>query len=503
MPCISGEKFGKFLTDRTEYIDRDILEDWFPNEDAWVGHVATGKWDAFDGTAHSFDRFHMAYPDLTGARESLNNASCVGTPCDPTEKKVGYGMTRSDYELLRESFTTDLVCWDQNLTISQAKEKWAMFVKGLRKVTKTVNSNRFKVEAMKGAVTFYLSGAAGATVAVNVSADETVIDTGGVYPTSKLTMQYLQRFVEPLQLEGYFQEKFVPLPQFKLITDFTTSYDLQQGNAALAALFRFEDFKKGGVLYQYGASNAVGNFMIAIDSTPLRFNKQADGTLKRVFPYENVAATVGIKQEFTDQYLNAEFQLSFIWHPMAMRILVLQGQALNPEMPFLVRDFAGQWRFAMDNIVIDGQAVDNKRRNKGLWYADFTSGTKYERPELVRAILHLREPACVADVQRCATAEEYETQNTSSANTPCVSTFTFTVTDLAPFEVNEVTCNGVPIDYTASGSLASAAELETWLNANLGQLGTWDAVTVDDVTTVTLIESSCSCVTIDIATFTA
>lgn len=503
MACISGEKFGKFLTDRTEYIDRDILEDWFPNEDAWVGHVATGKWDAFDGTSHFFDRFHMAYPDLTGARESLNNGSCIGTPCDPTEKKVGYGMTRSDYELLRESFTTDLVCWDQNLTISQAKEKWAMFVKGLRKITKTVNSNRFKVEAMKGAITFYMAGATGATTPVVVSADETELDTAGVFPTSKLTMPYLQRFVEPLQLEGYFQEKFVPLPQFKLITDFTTSYDLQQGNAALAALFRFEDFKKGGVLYQYGASNAVGNFMIAIDSTPLRFNRLASGILKRVFPYENTAATVGIKQEFTTQYLNAEIQLSFIWHPMAMRILTLLGQALNPEMPFLVRDFAGQWRFAMDNIVIDGQAVDNKRRNKGLWYADFTSGTKYERPELVRAILHLREPACVADVTRCADADEYETQDTSSANTPCENDFSFAVTDLAPFEVIEITCNGVPIDFTASGSLANAAAVETFLNTEFPELGTWDVTTLDDVTTVVLDNSTCNCVTVNIATFTA
>lgn len=503
MSCISGEKFGKFLTDRTEYIDNDILQDWFPTEDAWIGHVATEKWEAYDGTAHEFDRFHMAYPDLVGPRQAVNNASCVGSPCDPTEKKVGYGMTRKEYELLTESYTTDLVCWDQNLTIWKAKEKFAMFVKGLKKVTKTVNSNRFKVEALKGSETVYMAGAAGATAAVSLSDDETILDTGGVYPTSKLTMPYLQRFVEPLQLEGYFQEKVVPLPQFKLVTDSTTSYDLAQGNAALAALFRFEDFQKGGKLYQYGATSAVGNFMFAIDPTPMRFNRLADGTLKRVFPYVNAAATVGIKQEFTEQYLNAEIQWSPIWHPMAMKIKVLNGEALNPEMPFLVRDFAGQWRFAMDNIVIDGEPVDNKRRNKGLWYADFTSGTKYERPELVRGILHLREPACVADVQRCADAEEYETQNTSSANTPCESEFEFTVTDEAPYQVNAATCNGVPIDYTPSASLANAAAVETELNTNLGELGTWDVTESDGVLTVTLTGSSCSCVTVDIATYSA
>ncbi len=504
---LTCQQFGTFLSRRSEHLDDDILKDWFPTDDAWVGHVSTGNFDAYAGGGagftHTYDRFHVAFPDLTGKRGAVNSASCTGTPCDPNEKKVGYGTTRTEYGLLTESWTTDLVCWDQVLLIDRAKEQYGEYVRNLKKVSAIINSNWFKTEALRGAGTLYLSGAAEATAAITLTETDgqpMVLDTGGVYPTSLLTMPYLQRFVEALQLEGYFQERIAKQPVFKFITDDLTSYSLREGNSVLANLFRFEDFDTGGNLYKIGATSGVGNFVFGIDSMPLRFNKRAsDGKLCRVYPYTNASATTGIKRVRDAEYDKAEFQISFIWHPMAMRILTLQGQALNASMPFMVRDFAGKWQFAMDNIVVDGCPVDNKRRNKGLWFADFRTATRYERPELVRAILHQRRGICVTDVVPCAPGVAFTTQNTDSNNAACAAPGTLVFTPvlgadggytIAP---NTVQMNGVPIVHAQVGSAGTTtiAALVTSLGSVLPSgLGTWSD------TTPTLTLTGCNCVSV-------
>ena len=56
-----------YLFDRTPHFDEDVLIDWFPTDDAWIGQVMTGAWDAFSGTTHTYDRMHVGFPDLSQA----------------------------------------------------------------------------------------------------------------------------------------------------------------------------------------------------------------------------------------------------------------------------------------------------------------------------------------------------------------------------------------------------------------------------------------------------
>lgn len=523
---VTGEQFGLFLTKNTEHIDDQILKDWYPTDDAWVGHVSTGMFPAESGLQHSWDRFHMAYPDLTGGRTSLLAANgiggafssandgvfantslgCDGTPCNPAEKLIGYGMTRTNYSLKGESHATDLICWDQQMTVDKAKEKWSLFVDALKKISSIINSNWFKVEALAGCGNLQICGASGSTIAITrgttLTSNDTKIVHGGVLPTSTLTVPYLNSFQEPLQLEGYFQEKFGAVPAFKLITDLMTSNSLREQNPALSNLWAIPTFAAGGDYYKYGVTSGVGNFMIAIDQLPLRFNDDGAGNLVRVFPYENVAASVGVKRQVSIQFLNADYQLDFLWHPMAMTILTLDATSINPEMPFLVRDFAGRWRFAMDNLVVNGAPVDNKRRNKGLWYADFKTATKYERPELVRAILHQRRVNNIVDVPASVAPSTYATQSTAASNTACtldnVLTFTPVLTG-ANYLIADghVYCNGVPIK-AVTGAISTPttiALLVTALTSNYPSLGTWAAAS--NGTDITLSDTTCTGVTIN------
>lgn len=490
-PC--GQAFGNFLLKRSEHLDTEILQDWFPSDDAWVGHVSVGQYKAYDGVSHTYDRFHMAFPDLSGGRQALDNSSCGASPCDWTEKVIGYGMDRFSYALGREAYASDIICWDQNLTIDQAVEKWGFYVEGLKAATKMINSRWFKLQALVGATALDLCGSTRTTVPVSLDSTFTELDTTGLYPTSVLSIPYLEGFTSELQLQGYHKKMMSPVPMFKLITDLDTERDLRVANPTLSNLYRHSDFvKANGDFYKLGATGAIGNFATAVDFFPMRFNREANGKLKRIFPYSNTNATVGIKQTVDQKFINAAYQVDFIWHEMAMKILVMDARPLHKDMPFLVRDFGGKWRFAgpgSDSFIFNKCAVDNKRRNKGVWYADFESATKWERPELYKAILSLRNVNCSVDIAPCRTQVGYPTQSYASSNTVCPLTFVPNQASNTHYKVaaNTATCNGIALVHGAIDAVDLAA-LIVALTAQLGTLGTW---ALDASNNVTLSGSTC------------
>ena len=121
-----------------------------------------------------------------------------------------------------------------------------------------------------------------------------------------------------------------------------------------------------------------------------------------------------------DHSLNQNSKISGYWS-------VQDTTQINPEMPFAMRDFAGKWQFAMDNITcgLDGSgnpvAVDNARRNKGKFLADWRFATKAEYPEFEEVFIHLRENACITDIPICTPCGSgYPLESYSSANDECL-----------------------------------------------------------------------------------
>lgn len=422
-----------YLFDRTPHFDDDVLVDWFPTDDAWIGQVETAKWDPFTGTTHVYDRMHVGTPDLSQEWDifATQDETCVAGACAPNEISVGWGSTRKNYNRERKSYTTNVLCFDQIDTRAKAKEQMANIIQGIKEITKMVQSDYLRRQSLQKADRIYIAGKDMNSVVIGpstFSGAATTINLGSAanLPTSQLTIQYLQRFYEPLQFEGYFKMKMVPNGMFKLITDPITSQQLIQANPDLRGSFKFSDFQKGGELFKYGMSSAIGNFGISWDGYPMRYYHIGNGVLRRVFPFVNVAATIGIKPEPAIEYQLAPIQYSPIWHPSAMKRLVPDLAPVHPEMPFLTRDLAGKWTFCMDPVLVvknpdSGEVctIDNKRRNQGLWYADFENSIKFERPELVRGILHLREPGCVQDQVPCSTAPNYVVQDYSDTNPVC------------------------------------------------------------------------------------
>lgn len=430
-------KYFDFLFDQAPHYDDEVLRDWYPTDDAWIGRMKATAWEPFTGTEHVYDHVHIGAPDLSQAwtKFDTQSADCTAGACAPPEISVGWGSTRKVYDRERISYTTNVLCFDQINTRAKAKEQASQIVEGIKEITKMVQSDYMRRNALQMNDTIFICGKAMIEVPITsttFTGAALTMDIGGAgnLPTSALTIEYLQRFYAPLEFKGYFKGKFVPAGMFNLITDIITSQQLTDGNPALTSMYKFTDFQTGGELFKYGMKRAIGNFGISWDTSPMRFYWDAGaGLMRRVFPWVNVPATIGIKAEFTKAYELAPYQVSFIWHPEACERQTPYLTQVNPAWPFMVRDLMGKWQFFGGNrdktLVVKNPTtgtsctIDNKRGNQGLMWADFENAIKFKYPQWTRAILHLRDPGCVNDQAVCPTAPSFVSQNHSDTNPVC------------------------------------------------------------------------------------
>lgn len=522
--AISCQAFSDFISRKVEHLDDNIIMSMHPLDSQWVGHVSTGRFKAEDGIEHTFDRFENVFPQL-GAWSDVQAASCVGAPCDPTSTKVGLGFTRDSYKLQQKSYETDLFCWDLILSADRATQQFAHFVKVLRRLSTIVWSDRFRKEALRIAKYRWVC-ANNSLVAVNASWNAAMTQltltpvTAGqsIIPTSQLTARHLQRRVDPQirsGADGPTINKNMQ-PMLELVTTMDTVWNLVEGDPNLTDHWRFKLFEEAQKYYKYGWTGSVGNFGLRADAFQLRFDivssSASQVVLQVVYPYTNVAATEGIKEDVNPDFDTARVEVDYIWHRKAMTSLVRDAKAINPEMPFAARDFAGKWQFVMDNLtcgtfdVTDATTgavrtipipVDNSRRNKGKFITDFGGAIQAEFPELAEVFISLRGPACITDVTPCPDDPGYPAQSYSSANSPCATTATTIIqtpildsaTSTYEIPANTVTCNGIQVVHDAITGTTTVAALVTQLNSVLSGLGTW---TVSGGTNIQLSTTACT-----------
>jgi hypothetical protein len=446
---ISCNKFTQFLVDQTPVYDKLILADVRPT-DGWIAHVDTGTFDSYSGVQHTRDRFNHVYPDTTQAWNAVSDSSCVGTPCDLTENCIGWGATRIVYGLEQQSWATPLLCYDQEMHITKARENFRYIIsKILKPATSTIMSMFLRKRGAQFVDNKFIAnknfGSAASNFTytwVTVGTSEQFIDTNAP-PTSvfKLTPQMLSRMVEPLLRVGYLGTQpwsETRPPMLELVTDLQTCWELdrlggQQGIGGVPSVtgnWRFEQWDAASKYWRYGFSGQIGNYTVRVDPDGLRFNYVGlvNGLHRYqvVLPYKNIPSSgaggaAGLKSISNPDFDNAQFTFTFIWHPMIIQALVADATPVNPEMPFSSRNFGGRWQFVMDNLGADqtGCVIENKRRNKGQFIADFKLAIAPSYTEWGVLIFHRREPACVIEISNCAPDNGYAQQVYSSCNTPC------------------------------------------------------------------------------------
>jgi hypothetical protein len=530
---LSCSQFTQFLVTQEPVYDKEILKDIRPEDPGnWMGHVKMGVFDPYSGTQHTLDRFNSVFPNTTKTWTQVATGNCIGTPCDKNRHQIGFGSSRLVYFLEEQHWRTALICFDNNLTVTKAQEQWSYIISDiLRPTTTWVLSNYIRKRGMIYSDNKFIAnrffGQAASNFTFNwvvVGDEEIYIDTN-IPPTSvfKLTPQMLQRLVEPLQSVGYsgknpFSENAPPM--LELVTDMQTCWELDRlgaqtgigGVPSVLGNWRFENWDAASKYWKYGYSGQIGQYTTRVDPNGLRFNfvglVNGNYRYQVVLPYKNVPSSgaggaSGLKSQRNVDFDNAQFRVSFVWHPMGIEIQTLESETLNSSMPFLNRNFGGKWRFAMDNLGADvnGCVIENIDRNKGLWVSSHEVATKPRYTEFLVAIFHKAEPSCVIEIGTCNNDPSYPVQTYNSANTDCPDehvatspipgtvTLTFTPQknsvngdyEVAPYSI---LCDGSPV---ANGQIAGSttlAALVVQLNSQLPELGTWSVASATTIQVV-------------------
>lgn len=438
---VTCRAFTDYLVRQEPVYDKRILADIRPTDGGWIGHVSMGQWPSNSGVEHTLDRFNHVYPDTTQTWNQVTLGSCVGTPCDPEEHQIGWGSTRITYFLERQSWATQLLCFDQLMHITHAKQQFQQIISDiLRPATQTIMSTFMRKRALLYAGKKWVADATMSDFTYNwvvVGTQEIYLDVSAK-PTSRLTPQMLQRRVHPLMLKGYFGKNPFKdsIPLIELVSDMDTVWDLDKAvsDSNVSDKWRFQSWDSANKYYRYGFSGQLGNYATRVDPTGMRFNfvgiVAGKFRFQYVQPYINVASSgagsePGIKSIENPAYNLARYTISFIWHKMAMDALVMDPTPVNSEMPFSSRNFGGKWKFVMNNLTcgLDGSgnpiAVDNSRMNKGKFIADFELSIRPLYTEFAEAIFHMRAPACLVVQAPCGDDPGYPAQNYDSNNEPC------------------------------------------------------------------------------------
>lgn len=445
---LSGCQFTQFLVDQEPRYDKLILEDIRP-EDDWMLHITQGEFPSYDGTQKFLDRFNHVWPNVTKQWTNTVAGNCLGTPCDKTEHFITWGSTRIQYGLEEQSWASPLLCFDQEMHITHAREQFRQIIGDILKpATAAITSNYARKRVAQNCQQQYIAnrnfGATANTFTyswVVVGDEEIYIDTNAPSTSVfKLTPQMLSRRVNPLMQWGYFgKQPFKDMPpMIELVTDLETCWELDKlggqqgvgGVPSIAGNWRFEQWDAASKYWKYNFTGQIGNYVVRVDPMQFRFDfvgrVGANFRYQVVLPYVNIPSSgaggaAGSKDVPNPDWQMAQYAWSIVWHRKAGSILVSDAMPLNPQMPYAARNFAGRWQFVMDNLGADvnGQPIENKRRNKGQFIADFKHAYRVEHNELSELYFHKREPACIIEINTCNPDPGYPAQVYTSDPTNC------------------------------------------------------------------------------------
>lgn len=454
--------FTQALVDETPKFDEEIIMDIRPS-DGWLLNVATATAEMGTPTEVTQDRFRSVWPNTTKVwtRVVANGTGCTGNPCDPPEHAIGYGADRLTWFAEQQSWATPLFCYDQMMHITKAMEHIDQVISEiLRPATIAISSNFLRKRALywagkKWIATSPFTQFTYQWTLAGPNLDEEQYFDCNASPAMfyKLMPQMLQHRFDPLMRRGYAgKNPFAETSPFiELVLDMDTTWNLSrlgdQGGVGVAdspnvlGNWRFTEFSAADKYWRYGFGFELGNFMVRVDPMGLRFNYVGDqgpsanggnGNRYRyqiVLPYVNSVTTgaggsAGIGDDSNPAFDNAQYRIGHIHHKKGMELLVPDAKPINPDMPFGHRDFGGKWQFVMHDLGADqnGVVINNKRKNKGQFIADFQYWVRPMHYEFMEAIFYKAEQMIVPLINPATPDPGYPTQIYDSELPPCPQT---------------------------------------------------------------------------------
>lgn len=426
------QQFNHHLFRRTPDWDKELAKDRHPHSFTYSGLYESSTWPSFTGTTHTWDKVHVTRPNDDGNWQAMSISGCALDVCDPSRKYTGWGSTRSTYTKYHQDYQSPVFCFDTLRHVEEAIAQLEAIIEGHKQMPDEIVSDFLRLLSLRTCGTLYICDSGFTSISISdasFSEGMTKLDVASTanLPTSKLCMPYLNHYLPQLMYNGYHNRSFIPGAKFTCMTDMQTQQELCNANPALSAMYTSADFTKGGKFYAYGVMSGCGDWLFKVDPTPLRFYQVGStSVLKRVWPFQNVAATIGKKPQFDAQYEAAPYQLSHVYARAARKVFVGDTTPVHPEMKFLARDLMGKWSWkapdyfkAMDPNTGTVCEYNNDKKNKGYFLGEFELGVKTEYPEIEMWVLHLRESAPMADVPRAQAIAALVAQTLTPYNTGC------------------------------------------------------------------------------------
>jgi hypothetical protein len=429
-------RINNVLFRRTPDFDRELARDRFPFNYLYTGMYDSGTWEPGTGDTHTWDKVHVTRPNDDGCWDEVSiggSSSTICSPvCAPARLYTGWGSTRASYGKFHRDYQTPVFCYDQLRDVEQVVNQLSAIVEGHKELPDEITSDFLRLYSIRSANQLYIAGSANTTVTVSAGmflSNCSKIDLGGTgnLPSSKLTVQYLNNHISELMYNGYFKKAWFPPGKFGITMDIETEQTLTVQNPALTAMYDAADFSKGGKFFDYGVVGGIGPWLFKRDNTPMRFQHIGAGVLQRIWPYENVAATVGKKPEFSTDYKNAQYQMYHVFNRDARLIKYGTTTPVNGDMKFNTsRNMMGKWSWKSPDYF---RATDpntgaiceymNDKKNMGYFLAEFELGVKTVYPEIEMIIIAQRQPQVIVDDPYCGTAPSMIYQSLTPYNTLC------------------------------------------------------------------------------------
>lgn len=423
-------QFRTNLDLQTPVYDKAFVKDYTPLESPVVGRHESVPWTTGTGDTHIRTSIHLGYPDLTGTWKRLSNAECGDSACEVPRTFITMGTDRHEYFQSAKDLQSQIFCLTQlELSTNPAEQmmQWMREIKKLPMIYLTdfirVNAamqNDFIQIARDDFATLVPDDGAGG----NITGQLTTINLGATanLPQSRLTWPYIQYLMENLRLEGYFEAPSgLPANMVNLITDQYSWFHLTNGRPELKNMMCLDSYKDASPLYKIGVgiSEPFGNVAPTIDPVQLRFQHMGNGVLNRVEPYLNTAFTTGRGRTKNPAWINAKWGMSFLWHPMAIRMHMPEYNKLRNELiPSIMSSMYGQWHFKNGDVLKVAQpdgtecTLQNDKNLYFYWLVAMRAAFEFQLPQLLMPILHqldgsgkcetVNDPTCCDDPQYVA-----------------------------------------------------------------------------------------------------
>lgn len=432
------------LASQTPWYDEMFLKDFKPMDSPVMGRHQSQAWEDGTGDTHTFDRITVGQPNLQNRWQRIDAAEC-GDACSPPRVFVAGGTVRDTYYKEQIVLQSQTFCLTQLRHQTRPGPQIAEWYRKIKTLPEMYTTDFLRVHAFDFNPAVQIAGSDFATfvpnpepgVGNNVAGQLTLVNLGGAgnLPTSELTWPYLNYLTTQLQLEGYHEAPSgLPDGMFNLITDPRVWFKLTNGFDSLKDMMALTDPQQASPLYKIGlgVQKPFGNIVPTLDKRQIRFQHIGSGVLQRVEPYENEAATTGVRPVVNPAYVNARYGLSYLWHPFAIKLWTAAFKKMHEMVPSINSALYGKWSFINPQGVIQAQQPDgtictlnNDMQLYFYWLAALELGFQFQYPELLYPILHLIDGSgkdCMVDAPVCGDGPQYETQEYGNDPVTCLET---------------------------------------------------------------------------------